>query len=87
MATFERCCQDPGRTMIKPDRRRTLRGQELEAGEELVTRDVNRTLKCTRCGDPLELSTVPMTGQAIEVCRRCGTSHPVVRFRPEEEEA
>ncbi len=85
MATFERCCQDPGRTMIKPDRRRTLRGHELEAGEELVTRDVNRTLKCTRCGDPLELRTVPMTGQAIEVCRRCGTSHPVVRFRPEEE--
>ncbi len=72
--------------MVKPDRRRTLRGRELEAGEELVTRDVNRSLACTRCGGPLDLRTVPMTGQAIEVCRRCGTSHPVVRFRPVKEE-
>ncbi len=70
---------------MKPDRRRELRGHELEAGEELVTRDVNRTLTCTRCDGPLELRTVPMTGQTIELCRRCGTSHPVVRFRPEEE--
>ena len=54
--------------MVKRDRRGELRGHELEAGEELVTRDVNRTLKCTRCGDPLELRTVPMTGRAIEVC-------------------
>ncbi len=72
--------------MIKPDRRPTLRGHELEAGEELVNRDVNRTLKCTRCGGPLELRTIPMTGQAIEVCGDCGTSQPVVRFRPVEEE-
>ena len=70
----------------KRDRRRKLLGHEQEAGEGLVTRDVNRTLKCTRCGGPLELRTIPMTGQAIEVCRGCGTSHPVVRFRPVEEE-
>ncbi len=71
--------------MIKRDRRPTLRGQELEAGEELVTRDVNRALKCTECGGTLELHTVPMTGQAIEVCQSCGTRQPVVRFRPVEE--
>ncbi len=70
----------------KRDRRRKLLGHEQEAGEKLVTRNFNRTLKCTRCGEPLELGTVPMTGQAIEVCRRCGTSHPVVRFRPVEQE-
>ena len=70
----------------KRDRRRQLLGHEQEAGEGLVTKDVNRTLKCTRCGDPLEMRTIPMTGQAIEVCRRCGASHPVVRFRPVEEE-
>ena len=34
---------------------------------------------------PLKLRTIPMTGQAIELCRRCGTSHPVVRFRSVEE--
>ncbi len=72
--------------MIKPDRHPTLRGHELEAGEELVTRDVDRALKCTGCGGPLELRTVPMTGQTIELCRRCGTSLPVVRFRPVEQE-
>ncbi len=71
---------------MKADRRRKLRGHEVEAGEELVTRDVNRTLKCARCGDSLELHTVPMTGQTVEVCRRCGTSHPVARFRPVEDE-
>ncbi len=70
----------------KRDRRRKLLGHEQDAGEKLVTRDVNRTLKCTRCGGPLELGTVPMTGHAIEMCRRCGTSHPVVRFKPVEEE-
>ena len=70
----------------KHDRRRKLLGHAQEAGEELVTRDVSGTLKCTRCGGPLELRTIPMTGQAIELCRRCGTSHPVVRFRPVEEE-
>ncbi len=72
--------------MIKPDRHPTLRGHELEAGEELVTRDVNRSLKCTRCGGPIELRTIPMTGQAIEVCGDGGTSQPVVRFRPVEQE-
>ena len=66
----------------KHDRRRKLLGHEQDAGDELVTRDVDRTLKCTRCGGPLELRTTPMTGQTIEVCQRCGTSHPVVRFRP-----
>ena len=85
LATSARCPQDAGRAVAKSDRRRQLRGHELEAGEKLVTRDVNRTLKCVQCGGPLELHTVPMTGQAIEVCRRCGTSHPIVRFRPEEE--
>ncbi len=70
----------------KHDRRRKLLGHAQEAGEELVTRDVSGTLKCTRCGGPLELRTIPMTGQAIELCRRCGTSHPVVRFRPVEED-
>ncbi len=70
----------------KRDRRRQLLGHEQVAGEELVTRDVNRTLKCTRCGGALELRTIPMTGEAIEVCRSCGTSHPVVRFKPVEEE-
>ena len=71
---------------MKADRRRKLRGHEVEAGEELVTRDVNRTLKCARCGDSVELRTVPMSGQTIEVCRRCGASHPVARFRPLEDE-
>ncbi len=72
--------------MVKPDRRRELLGHEVEAGEELITRDVNRTLKCIRCGGPLELRTVPMTGQTVEVCLGCGTSHPVARFRPVAEE-
>ena len=73
--------------MVKHDRRRELRGREVEAGDELVTRDVNRTLKCIRCGWALELHTVPMTGRTVEVCRGCGTSHPVARFLPVEEES
>ncbi len=72
--------------MVKSDRRRELRGREVEAGDELVTQDVNRTLKCIRCGGPLELRTVPMT-RTVEVCRGCGTSHPVARFLPVEEES
>ncbi len=70
----------------KRDRRRELLGHELRAGEDLVTRNVNRTLKCARCGGPLQLNTVPMTGQTVEVCVDCGTSKPVQRFRPVEEE-
>ena len=70
----------------KRDRRKELLGHGQETGDELVTRNVNRTLKCTRCGGLLELRTVPMTGQTVEECRSCGTSEPVVRFRPVEEE-
>ncbi len=66
----------------KRDRRRELLGHELKAGEDLVTRNVNRALKCARCGGPLQLNTVPMTGQTVEVCGDCGTSKPVHRFRP-----
>ena len=66
----------------KRDRRRELLGHELRAGEDLVTRNVNRTLKCPQCGGPLQLNTVPMTGQTVEVCADCGTSKPVHRFRP-----
>ncbi len=69
----------------KRDRRRELLGHELRAGEDLVTRNVNRTLKCPQCGSPLQLNTVPMTGQTVEVCVDCGTSKPVHRFRPVEE--
>ncbi len=69
----------------KRDRRRELLGHELRAGENLVTRNVNRTLKCA-CGGPLQLNTVPMTGQTVEVCGDCGTSKPVHRFRPVAEE-
>jgi hypothetical protein len=73
--------------MGKTDRRRKLRGYELEAGEEIVTRDVNQTLKCTRCGGHLDLLTIPMTGQTVEACQHCGTNNPVARFRPVEDEA
>ena len=69
----------------KRDRRRELLGHELRPGEDLVTRNVNRTLKCPQCGAPLQLNTVPMTGQTVEVCVDCGTSKPVHRFRPVEE--
>ncbi len=70
----------------KRDRRRELLGHELRAGENLVTRNVNRTLKCAGCGGPLQLNTVPMTGQTVEVCGDCGTTQPVHRFRPVAEE-
>ena len=71
--------------MVKRDVRQQLWGHEIETGEELVTRDLNRTLRCTRCGGPLEFRTISMTGQAIELCWQCGTSRPVVRFWPSEE--
>lgn len=69
----------------KRDRRRELLGHELKAGEALVTRNVNRNLKCGRCGGLLQLNTVPMTGQTVEVCGDCGARKPVDRFRPVEE--
>ncbi len=75
-----------GATMTKRDRRRKLLGYLLEGGPDLVSRDVNRTLECERCGGPLVLDTVSMTGQTVEVCRQCQSSHPVQRFRPVAEE-
>lgn len=78
--------QSPGRTMLPRDRRRKLLGFVVGDADDLVILDVSRAPVCTRCRAPLELRTVPMTGQTIEVCRRCDTSHPVARFRPVEEQ-
>ena len=61
-------------------------GYLVEEGSELVSRDVNRTLECQRCGGPLELRTVSMTGQTVEICQRCRSSRPVQRFAPVAEE-
>ncbi len=72
--------------MTKRDRRRKLLGHLIEGGTELVSRDVNRTLECQRCGGPLDLRTESMTGRTIEVCRRCRSSQPVQRFLPIAEE-
>ena len=84
MANWGRCFRRSV-TVVKPDRRGLLHGHELEVGDELVTRDVNRTMKCTQCGGRLEVRTVPMTGRVLEECRHCGTSEPVHRFTPIEE--
>ncbi len=74
------------RMMAKRDLRHELLGHLLEGTGELVTRDVNRTIHCEQCGGQLEMRTLPMTGQTVEECRRCGTSRLVPLFRPLEEE-
>ena len=73
--------------MPKRDRRRKLLGYLVEGGTELlVSRDLNRPLECQRCGGPVDLRTVSMTGQTVEVCQRCRSSQPVQRFLPVAEE-
>lgn len=68
--------------MAKRDLRHELLGHLLECSGELVTRDVNRTTHCQRCGGHLDMRTLPMTGQMVEDCRRCGTSQRIQRFLP-----
>lgn len=68
--------------MAKRDLRQKLLSRRLEGGGELVIHDVSRSVRCERCGGCLNWSTVPMTGQLIEECRHCGTSHPIQRFLP-----
>jgi len=72
--------------MTKPDRRKKLTGCRLEGRGELVSRDVSRAATCERCGGKLDMRTIPMTGQIVEECRRCGTSRLVQRFVPVEDE-
>ncbi len=66
--------------MAERDLRHQLRGHFLEGGGELTNRDVSQAALCERCGDKLDIHTVPMTGQTVEDCPRCGTSRPVQRF-------
>ena len=68
--------------MAKRDLRQKLLSRRLEGGGELVIHDVSRSVRCERCGGYLNWSTVPMTGQLLEECRSCGTSHPLQRFLP-----
>jgi hypothetical protein len=68
--------------MAKRDLRQKLLSRRLDGDGELVIHDVSRSVRCERCGGCLEWLTVPMTGQLIEECRPCGTSHPIQRFLP-----
>jgi ribosomal protein L37E len=68
--------------MAKRDHRKKLVGHLLDPSGAPTIRDVNRTVRCERCGGSLDIRTVPMTGQTVEECRRCGTSQPVRRFLP-----
>jgi hypothetical protein len=72
--------------MIKRDLRLKLVGHLLERGGQRVIRDLNRTTRCLRCHDRLDMSTDAMTGEVVEECLRCGMRQPVPRFRPEDEE-
>ena len=72
--------------MAKRDLRKRLVGHHGEGGGELASRDVNRSAHCERCGGKLDLSTIPMTGQIVEECQRCGTRRLVRRFMPVEDE-
>ena len=68
--------------MAKRDLRHKLVGRLVEGSGQLISRDVNRTLHCERCGGHLDMHTVPMTGQIVEECRGCGVRKPVSRFVP-----
>ncbi|NIM49315.1 MAG: hypothetical protein GTO22_08655 [Gemmatimonadales bacterium] len=68
--------------MAKRDLRHKLLGHLLECSGGLVVRDLNRTIHCRRCGGHLDMRTIPMTGQIVEECRRCGMSQRVQRFLP-----
>ena len=66
--------------MAKRDLRDKLLGHLLGGSGELIIRDVNLPIHCEQCGGHLEVRMVPMSGQIVEECRGCGTSHPVRRF-------
>ncbi len=68
------------------DLRGQLRGHFLEGDADITIRDVSMATFCTRCGDSLDMNTVPMTGRLVEECPRCGTSEPVQRFAPTKEQ-
>jgi hypothetical protein len=72
--------------MAKRDLRKRLVGHDQEGDGDLASRDVSRSAHCERCGGKLDWRTIPMTGQIVEECRRCGTSRLVQRFVPMEDE-
>ncbi len=72
--------------MAKRDLRRRLVGHYAEGRGELVSRDMNLSAHCERCGGKLDMRTLAMTSQIVEECRRCGTSQLVRRFVPVEDE-